>query len=211
MIKLSNKEFDSIFNLYKKIEIAIEYGRNGELRIPYRTASIYNNVFMYKLTEKQVNKMIDYAFSNSEKMEEVMRLMILFSEKDLLKNNIPLASYEYFIQKLLEINYRLYEDILFDVLYFKTKDYDDIKRSKKENDLVEMTLKYLDKFEFVKKTTIESIFFNTRDRDYIYRGYTNSLEFNSWLVAFSEDTPINPDDFKLKDDIGDFLWREKNP
>lgn len=215
MLILNKNEFNTIFEEYKRIDIKIERTSFGLLRLPYDTFSLYNCYKFYKFSTKQMKSIIDWTFDKENvNFERILKLCTIFSDKDIIKKNITEESYDYFLLNFSSYERNdFFEDIIFEVLYFRSKDYDDQQMKKYKNKikkLQEITYKYLDKFNFSKKDHIKNIYYYSRDnKGYIYRNYKNIIEFNDWLSKLSLEIPINEEDFKITDDIEEYLWKKE--
>lgn len=208
MIKLSKKDFEAVFETFKNIQFEINY-RNGKLQLPYSTEIFSNCWKLFKLTSKQMNQIIDYCLKDENNEYDVLRLCALFSEQHLLKRTIPIESYEYFLQKFSTFSNDRYQDVYGHVIYMPALTYEDPKDIDPTGKIFELSRKYLSDFKISDIGVLRRFINALVDKEDTYRGYQNIVSFNEFVNELSTLIPINPDDFKLEDDVENYLWKEE--
>lgn len=208
MVKFTNEEFDNIIlKSYDEMEIEITKGNNGYSH-PW-SWRIYN--FMnFKYTDKQFKKLVDYTFEEPFDPVRLLKISVLIHDEDFPKKCISLKAYEYYVKSFVENLKELgdFENMYSDLFYFRARLYSDTN-TKREMDLEEITMKYMDKLNFTDSKYIKDLMILLKSRCYKYRGYNNALAFNNYLEFLEAEIDLDVEEFKLEDRIEDYVWKNQ--
>ena len=213
-VQLTNLEFETLFDVFKKTPAeGVRHQHNSTKRIIPSGNNIICLFSLYKLTDKQFKKIVDYCIQDDDKFLQLAFILGDTSESlELISDN----AYEYALTQIKEqINMETNWDLISSCFYFKTSDYYSNFENKKARERKirrqNITIKCIQNFNITDKEYLVNLEYFLRDSKDTYRCYNFNCAFNDWLDYLSQQTNgiIDSEYFELEDNLEEYYDSEE--